>query len=47
MRILIIDTNKMDFVKSKDDYEEMVALIDSEYETGITRVKGWLVVVQT
>jgi deoxyadenosine/deoxycytidine kinase len=40
MRILIIDTNKMDFVNRKEDYEKMVTLIGSEYETGITRVSA-------
>ena len=40
MRILIIDTNQIDFVKRKDDYSKMVTLIGSEYETGITRVKA-------
>jgi deoxyguanosine kinase len=40
MRILIIDTNKMDFVDNKEDYSKMVALISSEYQTGITRVEA-------
>ena len=40
MRILIIDTNKMDFVNNKEDYAKIAALIGSEYETGITRVEA-------
>jgi len=40
MRILIIDTNRVDFVNSREDYGKMVALIGSEYETGITRVQA-------
>jgi len=40
MRILIIDTNRMDFVNKKDDYEKMVSLIGSEHEVGITRVQA-------
>jgi len=40
MRILIIDTNNMDFVDKKEDYAKMVALISLEYETGITRVEA-------
>ena len=40
MRILIIDTNNMDFVDKKEDYAKMVALISSEYQTGITRIEA-------
>jgi len=40
MRILIIDTNRMDFVNNKEDYAKIAALIGSEYETGITRVEA-------
>jgi deoxyadenosine/deoxycytidine kinase len=40
MRILIIDTNRMDFVNRREDYEKMVSLIGSEYEPGITRVQA-------
>lgn len=40
MRILIIDTNNMDFVDKKEDYAKMVSLISLEYETGITRVEA-------
>jgi deoxyguanosine kinase len=40
MRILIIDTNKMDFVNRAEDYQTMVGLIGSEYEMGITTVEA-------
>jgi deoxyadenosine/deoxycytidine kinase len=40
MRILIIDTNRMDFVNNREDYNKMVALIGSEYEMGITRIEA-------
>jgi len=39
MRILILDTNKVDFVQNPDDYQRMIALIDQEYEVGIHRVE--------
>ncbi len=35
MRILIIDTNNMDFVKRPDDYQTLLKIIGSEYSTGI------------
>ncbi|MCX6243377.1 MAG: deoxynucleoside kinase [Bacteroidetes bacterium] len=38
MRILIVDTNNLDFVNREEDYRKMVALISAEYEFGITRV---------
>jgi deoxyadenosine/deoxycytidine kinase len=40
MRILIIDTNRMDFVNSNEDYARMVSLIGTGYDTGITRVEA-------
>ncbi len=40
MRILIIDTNKVDFVDIKEDYDKMTTLIGSEYEIGITRIEA-------
>jgi deoxyadenosine/deoxycytidine kinase len=40
MRILIIDTNKVDFVDRQEDYARMADLIGSEYEIGITRVEA-------
>jgi hypothetical protein len=30
----------MDFVNKKEDYDRIVALISSEYKTGITRVQA-------
>ena len=40
MRILIIDTNKVDFVDRKEDYARMITLIGSEYGIGITRLEA-------
>jgi deoxyguanosine kinase len=40
MRILIVDTNRLDFVNREEDYRKMVTLIGSEYEFGITRIEG-------
>ncbi len=39
MRILIIDTNKLDFVNNKNDYDYITSLILKEYSTGIHRIK--------
>jgi deoxyadenosine/deoxycytidine kinase len=38
MRILIIDTNEIDFVNNKEDYKKIVAIINKDYEPGIHRV---------
>lgn len=38
MRILIIDTNNLDFVKNKEDYDYITSLIFKEYSTGIHRI---------
>ena len=38
MRILIIDTNKMDFVKEEKDYRKIVELLSCDYEIGIHRI---------
>jgi len=38
MRILIIDTNEVDFVKNPADYHRIIQLIDQEYEVGVHRV---------
>lgn len=38
MRILILDTNKVDFVQNPEDYKRIVSLIDQEYEIGVHRV---------
>jgi deoxyguanosine kinase len=39
MRILIIDTNNMDFVGNKGDYDMLLDIIGKSYETGIHRLK--------
>ena len=40
LRILIIDTNDIDFVNNKKDYEYISSLIFKEYEVGIHRIKA-------
>jgi len=35
MRILIVDTNNIDFVKNTDDYKKIIDLIDQDYPVGI------------
>lgn len=40
MRILIVDTNNLDFVNREEDYRKMVTLISAEYEFGITRIEA-------
>jgi deoxyadenosine/deoxycytidine kinase len=39
MRILIVDTNILDFVNRDQDYQLMLELISQEYDTGIHRIK--------
>jgi deoxyadenosine/deoxycytidine kinase len=39
MRILIIDTNNMDFVGENTDYNLLLNIISQTYETGIHRIK--------
>jgi deoxyguanosine kinase len=39
MRILIVDTNDLDFVNRDKDYQTMLVLIGKEYDPGITRIK--------
>ena len=38
MRILLIDTNNLDFVNNKDDYERLTAVIGKSYPLGIHRI---------
>jgi deoxyguanosine kinase len=38
LRILIIDTNKVDFVANEKDYQAFVDVISAEYDVGIHRV---------
>lgn len=40
MRILIIDTNDIDFVNNKEDYKYISSLIFQEYEVGVHRIKA-------
>jgi deoxyadenosine/deoxycytidine kinase len=36
-RILVINTNKIDFVNNQDDYRKILSLIQTDYEPGIHR----------
>jgi len=36
--VLIIDTNKIDFVNNKEDYQKIVSVINKEYLPGIHRI---------
>jgi deoxyadenosine/deoxycytidine kinase len=38
MRILILDTNQVDFVNKAEDYQKMISLIDQDYEIGVHRI---------
>ena len=38
MRILILDTNRLDFVDSEHDYRRIIEAIDQPYEIGIHRI---------
>ena len=40
LRILIIDTNNLDFVNNEDDYRYISDLIFRDYEVGIHRIKA-------
>ncbi len=37
MRILILNTNELDFVKNKEDYRKIIDIINKEYPKGIHR----------
>ncbi len=37
-RIVIVDTNNIDFVKNEEDYKKMVEIINGTYEPGIHRI---------
>jgi deoxyadenosine/deoxycytidine kinase len=39
LRILIIDTNNIDFVNNKEDYRSVLSLIDRDYSKGIHRLR--------
>ncbi|MCB2206759.1 MAG: deoxynucleoside kinase [Bacteroidetes bacterium] len=38
MRVLVLDTNNIDFVNSQKDYQKVVRVIDQEYTLGIHRI---------
>ena len=38
LRVLVLDTNNIDFVSSEEDYQKVVRIIDQEYSLGIHRV---------
>ena len=38
MRILLIDTNRLDFVTNEDDYQHIIDVIDKPYDVGLHRV---------
>ena len=38
MRILIIDTNNLDFVNCEDDYKSIINVINQEYNIGVHRI---------
>ena len=38
MRILILDTNNIDFVANRKDYEKVIEAIDQPYDVGIHRL---------
>lgn len=38
LRILILDTNSLDFVNKKHDYQEILKVIDREYSIGVHRI---------
>lgn len=38
MRVLVLDTNNIDFVNNDKDYQKVVDLIDKEYNLGIHRI---------
>ena len=39
MRILILDTNQIDFVNNPTDYQKIISLIDQDYEIGVHRIE--------
>ncbi len=38
LRILILDTNKLDFVRRQEDYQKIISAIDREYTPGVHRI---------
>ncbi|HHN48327.1 MAG TPA: deoxynucleoside kinase [Bacteroidales bacterium] len=37
-RILLLDTNKLDFVANKNDYQQLIEVINTSYEPGLHRI---------
>ncbi len=37
LRILILNTNQLDFVNNKEDYQKIIGVINKEYEEGVHR----------
>ena len=38
LRILILDTNSLDFVNSQSDYQKVIRVIDHDYSIGVHRI---------
>lgn len=38
LRVLLIDTNKLDFVARREDYEQLITIIMQDYPVGIHRI---------
>jgi len=38
LRVLVIDTNKIDFVNNENDYRDIMEIIQSEYPMGVHRI---------
>ena len=43
MRILLLDTNRLDFVANEKDYQRIIDAIDQPYEIGLHRISLWFV----
>lgn len=39
MRILVLDTNDIDFVNNPEDYKKVIQIMDQDYDVGIHRIK--------
>jgi len=38
LRVLLIDTNKLDFVARQEDYDQLISIIIKDYPIGIHRI---------
>jgi deoxyadenosine/deoxycytidine kinase len=38
MRILLLDTNNLDFVHNEDDYLKIIMILDKDYPKGVHRI---------